>query len=266
MSTYLSKPYDWEDAFGEVYRRTHEARETDDETARQAFLAVGLAGVGPGARVLDAPCGFGRHSHHLAGAGYDVVGVDRSAPSLEVASSRGRGDGPNPNFQRGDYRHLPLVDADFDAVLCLFSSLGYLTRREDKQVLAEFHRVLRPGARLVLDLAHRDGYVRAMRNSTTDFLDDGGIYIKRRAWDPSASTVHTQHLLIEPDGARLEWENSQRFDSVDVWLAALEAVGFTNVEVHGGLSRLDLAENLTERAVFICQKPALTLPAGSDVI
>ena len=32
---------------------------------------------------------------------------------------------PGVRFVRGDYRDLPLADAGFDAVLCLFTSLGY---------------------------------------------------------------------------------------------------------------------------------------------
>ena len=63
-----------------------------------------------------------------------------------------RGDAEWPHFVRGDYRELPFEDASFDAVLNLFSSLGYLERDEDVGVLREFRRVLRPGAR-----SHRDG-------------------------------------------------------------------------------------------------------------
>lgn len=37
-----------------------------------------------------------------------------------------------------DYRDLPFADASFDAVLCLFTSLGYLERDGDVGVLVEF--------------------------------------------------------------------------------------------------------------------------------
>ena len=38
-----------------------------------------------GARILDCPCGQGRHAHLLAEAGYDVDGLDYSPQLLEAA-------------------------------------------------------------------------------------------------------------------------------------------------------------------------------------
>ena len=49
------------------------------------FLVDALA-LGPGARVLDAGCGPGRHSLSLARRGIDVVGVDLSPDFIALAS------------------------------------------------------------------------------------------------------------------------------------------------------------------------------------
>ena len=96
-------------------------------------------------RSSTAPCGFGRHAIPLAEAGYLVTGLDRSQTQLAEAERR-RGEAEWPRLVRGDYRQLPFEDASFDAVLTLFSSLGYLERDEDVGVLRELRRVLRPGA------------------------------------------------------------------------------------------------------------------------
>jgi cyclopropane fatty-acyl-phospholipid synthase-like methyltransferase len=45
-----------------------------------------------GARILDCPCGHGRHAHLFAESGFDVDGVDYSRDVLAAAEARGVGD------------------------------------------------------------------------------------------------------------------------------------------------------------------------------
>ena len=99
----------------------------------------------PEAEILDCPCGFGRHAIPLAEAGYLVTGLDRSKSQLAEAERR-RDGAEWPRLVRGDYRQLPFEDASFDAVLTLFSSLGYLERDEDVGVLRELRRGSATGA------------------------------------------------------------------------------------------------------------------------
>lgn len=44
---------------------------------------------GPGDRVLDLGCGTGDDAVHLMARGVEVVGIDASAPMVEIARSRG---------------------------------------------------------------------------------------------------------------------------------------------------------------------------------
>ena len=73
-----------------------------------------------------------RHALVLAEAGYRVTGLDRSEVQLAEAERR-RGDVDWPKLVRGDYRELPFADESFDAVLNLFTSLGYLERDERRR-------------------------------------------------------------------------------------------------------------------------------------
>jgi ubiquinone/menaquinone biosynthesis C-methylase UbiE len=58
-----------------------------------------------GARILDCPCGQGRHTHLLAEAGHRVDGVDYSRALLAVAKRRGTGQALR--YTRADMRRLP---------------------------------------------------------------------------------------------------------------------------------------------------------------
>ena len=145
---------DWDRLFGELYLRTYASLERRGEAEVDALAAARLAGIEPGADVLDCPCGYGRHSIPLARAGFRVVGADRSPVLLEEARHRAGEDGPT--WVEADHRELPFADGSFDAVLNLFSSLGYRGEDGDRQTLSEFRRVLRPGGTLVVETMHRD--------------------------------------------------------------------------------------------------------------
>ena len=114
-------------------------------------------GLPVGARILDIPCGQGRHAHLLAEAGYDVHGVDLSRDLLALAT--GRGTGANLKYTRADMRRLAAAwTGRFDAVINLFTSFGFFfDPADDARVIHEFARVLRPGGLLVWHGGSRDG-------------------------------------------------------------------------------------------------------------
>ncbi|OBH06051.1 MULTISPECIES: ubiquinone/menaquinone biosynthesis methyltransferase [unclassified Mycobacterium] len=113
--------------------------------------ALELCGLRTGERVLDVATGTGDLAFLAAaavGPEGQVVGVDSCPAMLEVA--RGRQRGP-VDFQDGDATDLQLPDACFDAVTIGF---GLRNVADRGRALREFHRVLRPGGRLmVLDFS-----------------------------------------------------------------------------------------------------------------
>lgn len=100
-----------------------------------------------GALVLEIGCGPGLYARRLAARFEEirVVGIDRSNAQLERARSRAARAGlGNCRFELGDATALPHPEGSADAVV--LSRL--LAVVEDRgQVLAEAHRVLRPGGR-----------------------------------------------------------------------------------------------------------------------
>ena len=248
---FLNQPSVWDESFGEVYARTHAPNHSAHGDQQEADFVLRVAGAQPGDRLLDCPCGFGRHANIIAQKGYSVVGVDRSADQLREAHRRGGEVTQAPEYIQGDYRELDFPDASFDAIACLSSSLGYLDIAGDLQVLTEFKRLLRPGRRLVLELGHRDFYIRTFMPKTVTRLGDGGLYVKERQWDPRASTVHTTHTMLEPAGQFKTWENSHRFSDVATWEKLLRQAGFTQIDTRSGFSDIDITQDFSQRAVFI---------------
>lgn len=97
------------------------------------------------ARILDYGCGYGRTLAELSQFGFqNLVGVDFSAAML----ARARAAVPRSALIRNDGQSLPFKDDCFDAVL-LFAVLTCIPDNYDqRQLLAEVKRVLRPGGLL----------------------------------------------------------------------------------------------------------------------
>jgi SAM-dependent methyltransferase len=98
-------------------------------------LPVGVA--------VDAACGTGRHSLHLAAGGHRVIGTDSSPEMLAVARTKL----PEGDWRTGDLHDLPVADAEADLVVC---ALALAHVPDLAPVFAEFARVLRPGGHLVV--------------------------------------------------------------------------------------------------------------------
>jgi SAM-dependent methyltransferase len=115
---------------------------TGPYTAAASSVVQRLLGRGPG-RCLDLCCGTGVHLGALLALGWEVTGADISADQLLVA--RGRAEG-RVELVQADAAALPFADADFDAVVSLFSH----TDVDDfSAAVGEAARVLRPGGTFI---------------------------------------------------------------------------------------------------------------------
>lgn len=99
-----------------------------------------------GERILDVAAGTGTSSASLAKSGASVVAADFSPGMIEVGRRRQVGM-PNIVFVEADATKLPFGDDEFDAVTISF---GLRNVNDYEAALAEFLRVAKPGARLVI--------------------------------------------------------------------------------------------------------------------
>jgi len=153
-----------------------------------------------GAKVLDCPCGQGRHAHLLAEAGYDVNGVDYSAHLLTRARARGTGAGLR--YTRADMRRLPAPwTRRFDAVINLFTSFGFFADpADDARVIAQFARVLRPGGVLIWHGASRDGVAARFLSRDWWRTSDGTLVVQQRHFDPLSGVLSIESEWRGPKG------------------------------------------------------------------
>lgn len=129
----------------ELYDRIYHWKDYAVE-AEKLHALLDAEGVPDGGRILEAACGTGNYLVPLS-RWYDVAGFDLSAEMVRLARAKL----PEAELFEADMADFA-VDEPRDAVVCLFSSIGYLlTEDRLRQAAACFARAVRRGGLLVIE-------------------------------------------------------------------------------------------------------------------
>lgn len=190
----------WASYFDAQYLLEYEPIFQLERDRREAGRVLELLGLPSGGRLLDVPCGQGRHAHLFAEAGLDVDGLDYSADLLKIA--RERGTGRSLRYRRGDMRRLPSGwSGRFDAVVNLFTSFGFfLEPADDVQVIREFARVLKPGGQLIWHGGSRDGVMARFLSRDWWQIEDGTMIGHERTFDALSGILTVRSTWQGPRG------------------------------------------------------------------
>ena len=164
----------------------------------RGFAAAALLGLVPDTWVIgDLGCGTGQLLPILSAAAGRVIGIDASDEMLAAARLRAAAL-PNVEVRRGSLEALPLDDASLDAAVMMLV-LHHVP--SPGRALAEAHRVLRPGGRLlVVDMAphDREEYRRRMGHVWLGFGEDQ----VRRLFEQSGLALRRLTPLVPEPGTR----------------------------------------------------------------
>ncbi|PDW01234.1 class I SAM-dependent methyltransferase [Candidatus Chloroploca asiatica] len=187
----------WNDYFDATYPQRYALN--SEQTVAEVLMLRDLLPEPP-ADLLDLACGQGRHSINLARAGFTVIGLDASEPLLDLARTDAIAAGVEVDFVAGDMRAIPYSGC-FDAVINMFTAFGYFDREEENQAVLEgIARALKPGGRLIMELAHRDRVVTGFQPTDWYELDDGTVVWIRRYFDPLRGILTSIDRWRDPDG------------------------------------------------------------------
>lgn len=222
-----------------------------DRSDLDAYLAIARE-LGA-TRVLDIGCGTGTFALLLARHGFDVVGLDPAAASLDVA--RGKPGAARVRWIHGDARELPPLPVD------LVTMTGNVAQAvadpaDWAATLAASFAALRRGGHLVFET--RDPSRRAWQDWTrertytvTDIPGVGRVESWNQVTEVDLPLVTFESVCVfESDGAVLRSTSTLAFRDRDTVAEDLAAHGFEVVDVRAAPDRPG------REFVFVAQHPA----------
>lgn len=215
----------------DFWLRATEGLPTKEEAA---FVADAL-GLAPGARVLDVPCGGGRHALELSARGFRVTGVDLSPEFLAAARARADEAKFAIEWEERDMRDLPWPAA-FDGACCLGNSFGYLDGDDNAAFLRAVASALRPGARFVLEVSYLAEVLFPIFQERSWYPDGDGYCLSARRYDPIKGRLHVAFTFLR-DGRAESRTMSARVHTAREVVALLAEAGFAAIETYSSFAR-----------------------------
>jgi len=222
--------FDVAEVFDDDYLYFYAGVLTDERSDADAELIWRLLDIAPGLRVLDLACGHGRIANRLAARGAVVTGLDATERFVEVARSDAAARGVRVDYRHGDMRELPW-SGEFDRIVNWFTAYGYFTDADNRRVLAEAAKALKPGGRLLIEVNNRDWIV-------ANFLPMHGaergddFMVDQSEYDPLTSRITTRRTVVHGGTVRRAefFVRIFAFTELRDWLLA---AGFRHVDGYG---------------------------------
>jgi SAM-dependent methyltransferase len=143
--------------------------------------------------LLDVACGTGEHARLLAADGFGVDGLDLDPTFVRIAAAKL----PAGRVVKADMSNFQL-GRQYDAVTCLFSSIGYLqTLDRVTAAFACFRDHLAPNGVIIVEPWFRPGRLRHGHRSTTSAKAKGlhVTRVSRIEIDGRMSRVHFDYTI-----------------------------------------------------------------------
>ena len=183
--------------------------------------------------VLDVCCGTGLLAVELSALGYHVVGVDGSDAMLARARRRLP---PEVRLVRSTLPALG-VSGEYDAAVCTFDGVNYLSPGDLRSTLAALSRRVRPAGWLVFD-AHTDAMMALTVSRPVVQGEEGEHrFVISSEVNPRTRTCDTRIEIVPLDGgSAFSEQHRQHFHrAVDIRSSLVDA-GFEVTAVRDGYS------------------------------
>ncbi|WP_433873667.1 class I SAM-dependent methyltransferase [Saccharopolyspora sp. CA-218241] len=224
-----------------VYDLFYRNRGKDFAAEAEAVAEVVTARARDANALLDVACGTGEHLRALRGSFARVEGVEVSPDMLAIARSKL----PGVPVHRADMRDFEL-GRRFDAVCCLFSSVGYLaTVRDLDAAIARMAAHLRPGGVLVVDpWWFPDRFLDGFTSEST--VNEGEQEVRRRSRSTRVGDVvrHEAHYAVaDPTGTR-------SFAAIQ-WITLFTRTEYISAFARAGCAVEHLEGFMSQRGLFV---------------
>jgi len=158
--------------------------------------------------ILDGGCGTGGHALPLARRGYLVTGIDSSKIMLKRAEKKAEEGNLSLDFHHGDLRQFNL-GRKYDACLCMFAVMNYVTRTEDVlKILKSIRQHLHTSSLFIFDFWNGLAVLRILPSVREQVVEDNNVRVTRIAQPELDAFNHLcrvhYRLLVNQDDALVD--------------------------------------------------------------
>jgi cyclopropane fatty-acyl-phospholipid synthase-like methyltransferase len=215
----------------------------DDEARFFMKNLIRFLKLSKGDKILDLPCGKGRHAIYLNGLGFDVTGADLSVNNISHAK---KFDQKGLSFEIHDMRD-PLTGC-YDAIFNLFTSFGYFNQEETNvRVLENFKKALRPGGHIVIDFLNLKTVEQELIPVQNIHKHDVNFVINKRI---SQNFIIKEIEVISEGKSHQFIEKVQALD-LDKMIYFANAAGLEIKHIFGDYALTPFKEETSERLILI---------------
>lgn len=232
----MSAPSDWYRTFFhgvavEMWRQCM----PPEYTKLECDFIEGVLVLPKGGRLLDVPCGHGRHAVELASRGYAVTGVDLSTE--EIAAARAAASARNVELElvESDMRELPWTNR-FDGGYCWGNSFGYIEEGGDAAFVQTVAKCLKPGARFALQVGVAAETVLPNLMERTWYSFGDFLFLIANRYDATAGRLETEYIFIR-DGKVERRRGSQRVYALSEIVRLFADAGLRVEATYGSLTK-----------------------------
>ena len=224
----------WKNIFDEVYLMT-DARSVcnEDLTRLEINVFSKIIPLREQDRILDLCGGHGRHAIELCSRGFqDCTVLDYSQKLLNIGSENAKNKDFEIIFLQGDARRTELASEDYDIVLILGNSLGYICDEDaDLEILRESLRVLKKGGCILLDIT--DGKAAREKLTPISWHEIGADVIVCRQRELDNDAVRAREIVLSKEKGLIRDETYRiRLYEKEQLTQLVKAAGFEEIRIH----------------------------------
>jgi 2-polyprenyl-3-methyl-5-hydroxy-6-metoxy-1,4-benzoquinol methylase len=206
-----------------------------ERTRMEVKFMLEVLNPSPGCKILDVPCGHGRHALELASIGYRVTGLDISEESIHLARSQAQEKGLKVEFCLAEMREIPW-ESEFDAAYCVGNSFGYLEHEGTLEFLNKLSRSLKPGARFLLETGMAAETMLSHHETRTWFQIADILLLIEHRYNPEESHVDTDYIFVKKGKVEIRQAFNVIYTIGEI-RRLLASVGLQTAAIYGNTER-----------------------------
>ena len=230
----MTTPNNWyEDFFHGVSLDLWRKAVSPEQTRSEANFLTTVLDCPVESRLLDAPCGNGRHSIELAKRGYQLTGIDISQEFLYEARTTASAAGVKVDFISCDMRRIE-GESIYDGAFCLGNSFGYMEWSDTQLFLGGVARALKTGARFVVNTGAVAETIIPHYREREWYQFDDLFFAIRNSYDANQSCLETEYVFVRNGKVETRYGKQWVYTAGEI-RRMLEGAGLTTLNLYSSI-------------------------------